>query len=237
MSFVERVSTLAGAREILGVAPGASVDEIRAAWKRVAFETHPDRNGGEREAFDRAKSAYARLMEEHPAPSPKPPEEEVEEEPSPARSEVQRPQITARIEPLSEAAIAACARLLQTHERFPGAAPRDDFVHLGTRNSTGAHTDHVPVSVKREGRDIVFVVAGLLSEGLNRVALPSAELSDRRKIVPRIVVFNSPKAGTGQVVIPASMLQRVVPGARSVRIRFAGAPEAPPADDPSAAGA
>ena len=62
MNFVERVNALAGAREILGVGHRASVDEIRAAWKRLAFETHPDRNGGTRTAFDRAKAAYALLL-------------------------------------------------------------------------------------------------------------------------------------------------------------------------------
>jgi hypothetical protein len=47
---------------VLGVAPGASPDEIRAAWRRVARATHPD-NGGDATAFVAAAAAYDQLGE------------------------------------------------------------------------------------------------------------------------------------------------------------------------------
>lgn len=49
-------------RDVLGVAPGASPEEIRAAWRRVARATHPD-HGGDATAFAVAAAAYARLGE------------------------------------------------------------------------------------------------------------------------------------------------------------------------------
>jgi hypothetical protein len=45
---------------VLGVGPGASPEEIRAAWRRVARATHPD-NGGDAAAFRTAAAAYAQL--------------------------------------------------------------------------------------------------------------------------------------------------------------------------------
>jgi DnaJ domain len=47
---------------VLGVAPGASPDEIRAAWRRAARATHPD-HGGDATAFTAAAAAYAALGE------------------------------------------------------------------------------------------------------------------------------------------------------------------------------
>lgn len=46
---------------VLGVAPHATADDIKAAFRRIALATHPDR-GGDPEAFMRAKAAYDRLM-------------------------------------------------------------------------------------------------------------------------------------------------------------------------------
>ncbi len=43
--------------DVLGIAPTSDAAAIRAAWKRKALETHPDR-GGSAEAFRKAKAAY-----------------------------------------------------------------------------------------------------------------------------------------------------------------------------------
>jgi hypothetical protein len=46
---------------VLGVAPGASLDEVRAAFRRKALELHPDR-GGDPATFIAAKKAYDALV-------------------------------------------------------------------------------------------------------------------------------------------------------------------------------
>lgn len=52
--------------EVLGVAPDAGEEEIREAYRRLAFQHHPDRNRGSRDAASRMKEineAYAILSD------------------------------------------------------------------------------------------------------------------------------------------------------------------------------
>ncbi len=43
--------------EVLGVSKGASADEIKKAYRKVAMQFHPDRNPGDKEAEDKFKEA------------------------------------------------------------------------------------------------------------------------------------------------------------------------------------
>src|SRR6516165_7167536 len=52
--------------EILSVAKGASADEIKKAYRKLAMQYHPDRNAGDDEAaakFKEASEAYAVLSD------------------------------------------------------------------------------------------------------------------------------------------------------------------------------
>jgi len=51
------------AREMLKIPPGASISEIRLAYRRLAFDTHPDR-GGDTEIFLVVGEAYRLLIED-----------------------------------------------------------------------------------------------------------------------------------------------------------------------------
>jgi hypothetical protein len=46
---------------LLGLKPGASLDEIKHAFRKRALETHPDQ-GGDDEMFRAVRSAYERLV-------------------------------------------------------------------------------------------------------------------------------------------------------------------------------
>ena len=52
---------VAKARDILAVAPGASPEDIKAAWQRFRTKHHPDK-GVDAETFKRGKAAYEALM-------------------------------------------------------------------------------------------------------------------------------------------------------------------------------
>jgi hypothetical protein len=67
--FVERVAGAASSASprpvdphaLLGVAPGAPLEEVKAAFRRKALEHHPDR-GGDAAAFIAVKRAYDRIV-------------------------------------------------------------------------------------------------------------------------------------------------------------------------------
>lgn len=51
------------AAEVLGVAPDAGADAVKAAYRDRVKETHPDADGGDEAAFKRVAAAYERLSE------------------------------------------------------------------------------------------------------------------------------------------------------------------------------
>ena len=48
--------------EVLGIEPGASAEDVRAAWRKASRRTHPDR-GGSAEAFREVRDAYMSIVD------------------------------------------------------------------------------------------------------------------------------------------------------------------------------
>ncbi len=79
MNFFEKAQARAHALEVLGLTGHPDADDIRAAYKQLAFDKHPDRCGGtDNDEFIRIAAAYALLKEDkgytsadrlHPAPT------------------------------------------------------------------------------------------------------------------------------------------------------------------------
>jgi len=208
MSPIQKVQARAAALETLGLAGSASPDDIRRAWKRLAFETHPDKSAGESGAFLGVNAAFEYLKSlktdlgseadygpaTHTGSAGTVPHRAV------------RPHIETRTDHLAEDDIAECRALLEDD-------PLEDAA------------DHVAEAVHRKGRDLLYVVPGAAAPGLNRVALPAAVLTGRRKVAPKIVSFRVAGSCVGEILVPEETRLTEFPGARSVRIRFCQPPD------------
>lgn len=64
MNFFEKAQARARALEVLGLTGHPDIDELRAAYKKLAFENHPDRNGGSEAELLKINAAYALLKED-----------------------------------------------------------------------------------------------------------------------------------------------------------------------------
>ena len=64
MEPVDKVRARTDALADLGLPPSASSNEIREAWRQIAFHSHPDHRDGDSSGFSRAKAAYDFLRNE-----------------------------------------------------------------------------------------------------------------------------------------------------------------------------
>ncbi|WP_343080013.1 J domain-containing protein [Ostreiculturibacter nitratireducens] len=227
MSPIEKSRAKSVALKALGLGLYANDVEIRDAWKRIAFETHPDRNGSTHAEFARAKAAYDFLR--NGANDENFLEDETSVSGRSSRSGIaKRPRITTRTVPLSASEAAECQAILAAQACALVNGENAHVVDLDAGgshagHSSGASTDHVPEAVQRHGRHLTYVVRTPLVRGTNRVAVPTALLEDIRKVKPMIVRFLSFKSGPGEIRVPEEVLSNVFPGARIVDIRFSDA--------------
>ena len=64
MDFFEKAQARAHAQEVLGLAAHPDLEDIKAAYKQLAREKHPDRGDGTDDEFVRINAAYALLKED-----------------------------------------------------------------------------------------------------------------------------------------------------------------------------
>ncbi|SDW68463.1 hypothetical protein SAMN05444358_1011498 [Ruegeria halocynthiae] len=206
MEPVSKIKARAEALQVLGLLPGAKANEIREAWRKVAFHDHPDHTGGDYSGFSQAKAAYDFLRREGMTRTG-----------SSDTSVPRRPRLKKRIIELAAEEIKACHDLLN-----PGRTLADFSNPERSGPTDGADTasDHVPDAIGCFGRDLTYFVASPVCEGANRVALPTSVLASCRKAETEVVTFRSKGSGSGEIIIPDPIRERKFPGATSVRIRF-----------------
>lgn len=227
MEPIEKVQARAAALKSLGVGPQATPEEIRTAWRRLAFTSHPDRKGGDLDSFVVARSAYEYLcggMDEDGYLAGV--EAQAHDAVPGTQKPKARPRAAGRVQTFPEEMIAACADLLSetSRDNERGEETPDHVVFLGVRKPSSAEVvhDHIAHSVIRKGRELTFQVPGELSPGLNRVALPTSLLDDPRKTRLRVVAFHFEESGSYRMEIPEDVIADVAPGARMTSIDFVG---------------
>ncbi len=189
----------ADALRALGLPPLASQADIRAAWKRLAFETHPDRICGSESDFSRIRAAYDLLRRETSRPvSQIPP----------------RPRVETRVTEIAADVQRLCRETLERRE-----APAVLWTSWLAALSNREHV-HVASAIRRSGRRIAYLVPTPLGKGTNRVSVPAGDLEDPRRMRPRVLQFTWDATGSGRVEIPAEVVSALFPGARSVHLHF-----------------
>lgn len=184
------------ALRILGLLPRASAEDVRSAFRRLAFETHPDRHAGHEDEFSKIREAYELLKNGDTATSA-----------SPAR-----PSLETRVSDVPEAMQEACRAMLEEgapalESPEPGDGPREE-------------RDHVPRAIRRQGRQVSYLVPTPLAKGTNRVAVPVGDLLDPRRVTSKLVRVTSARRGPGRVEVPDDIREALFPGARNVSIEF-----------------
>lgn len=198
---VELDQSVAKASAVLGVDAMASASEVKSAWKRRAFEMHPDRGTGSHEDLIRINLAYDVLKKRRPdqmradAPKPRAPG-------SRPTSQPVRPDIRSRTHLVTAAEHTACTAALARH---PDAAA----------------TDHTARAIDRKGRRITYTVSTGLAAGLNRIAVPTGFLVDNKSVAPVIVQLETQTMGAATYHVPEATRKALFKGAAEVVIRFA----------------
>ena len=213
MRPVSRIRARAEALESLGATPGATSEEIRSAWKRAAFESHPDRSEGDMSEFIKAKSAYEFLKESEDIA------DVLEEEAAPSTSSNRpRPRPATRIVDFNEDIVTKCSDLLgETRESTEDVIFLDGESAIETDEPV---TDHIADAVVCKGRTLTYLVAANVARGVNRVGLPTALLENPRKPKPRVIAFSFDEEGSFEIDIPNELRNEISSGARQMKIRF-----------------
>ena len=238
MNFFEKAQARAHALKVLGLSGHPDADEIRATYKKLVFEHHPDRTEGSEDLFHRVQAAYAILRDDTGYSSadlkrqaPGDMGDTSFRTTADPRSTVTprrvRSAMTSRITELAQADAHECRKLLDQIDDLAAPDPDETSLRASIMDVIKAaeapfvpHTNHLPFAVRQSGRRISYLVGDYIAVGVNRVAVPTGVFTDSRKVMPAIIRFKSEKEGIGTHVVAPGTLAESFPGAKSVRVHF-----------------
>ncbi len=208
------------ARKVLGVGPGASAGEVRAAWKARVKRDHPDRAGGSAARLMRANLAYEVLM----AGSGEAREAEVAKPSKPERRSGRRgPKGVAPVPEGAQAQGEAQLAAARQRQAFSQAVAGNGGFYVDprrVREGAAVGAQHVASGVEMDGRWVLFVVEAPMQAGDNEVALPLGERDCDRPVVVR---FEAAERGGGRIVLGEAERAVHFPWAEAVEIAFRAA--------------
>ena len=197
MTPLERVSAKSRALATLGLERHVHQGDLKAAFRKLAFEKHPDHASGTTEEFARITDAFRFLSNN--AGELGIPEAPVALPAKPARR-VSRPTIEPTESAFDDLTLSEC------RAAFDGDV---------------SGTIHVASRLYRTGRRLTYYIATSAGPGLNRVAVPTGDLIDARHVGPVIVTLDSREIFGCVYEVPDAVCAKSFPGARSVSFRFA----------------
>ena len=216
------------ARKVLGVPRKPGPGEVRAAWRRLVMQYHPDREGGSEEKTREVNAAYEVLkaLEVHARPVFE--TRRTEPEPAPETGPVDRRNreraFSTKKKAFAETVVDTFKeRLIREDQRraYADAMQRNGGFYTDPRFcdvAKAAGADHVPDEIRISGNEVFFTVLTPMDAGQNRVALPT----DPDGLRPAVVSFRTKQAGRGRVVLPSSERDVHFPWAERVEIEFRG---------------
>lgn len=193
MTPIERLSVRNKALSLLGVSGQPTKSELRKAYRKLAFEKHPDHGRASADEFAQISEAYSLLVDEATDDTM------CRVDPYTARR-VSRPSVRSIKTEFDDRTMDACETAF------------DGIDTVGQR--------HLANALHRKGRILVYSVNSMPKVGVNHVALPTGDLVDTRHIKPVIVDVWSGDVKGMTYNVPAQTCAKLFPGARAVQIRF-----------------
>lgn len=198
MTPIERLSEKSRALAVLGLPKTATILDIRAAYKRLVLEKHPDHSHGSGDEISGITEAYHFLKANADELGIK--DAPVTHTPGRVSRVTSRPSIQPTETRFSDDVLAECQSRL-------------------TENADAAQ--HVSTMLHRLGRKLTYFVPAAPASGANAVVVPTGQLVDHRHAVPQVVPVDASQIAAGVYEVPAEVCSTLFPGARSVQIRFA----------------
>ncbi len=192
MTPIQRISEKSQALDVLSLGKNATTADIRAAFKFLVHEKHPDHGRGTSDEFARINEAYQFLKQNAE-------ELGIRETRVTSRSVNPRPSVKPTETVFSENVLSEC------RSRLDESADR---------------AQHISTMLHRLGRKLTYFVPTVPANGTNDVVVPTGELVDHRHAVPQIVSVNTNEISAGVYDVPQELCEELFPGARSVKIRF-----------------
>ena len=193
MTPIERISEKSRALSVLNLPASSTLGDIRAAYKKLVLEKHPDQGAGTAQEFSEITDAY-RFLKSHAD------ELGIHDRPARVTSQMVRPSVKPTETEFTDDIIDECRSCFDGEE---------DEAH------------HVSTILHRIGRKLTYFVPTKPCNGVNDVVVPTGELVDTRHACPQVVEVNARDISGGVFDVPRELCETLFPGARSVKIRFA----------------
>ncbi len=192
MTPIERVTTRGRALSTLGLSSTVSLEDVRVAYRNIARQRHPDLVAEDVSDFAEVNAAYDYIRKNAK-------ELGIPERTHPSHPSVRRPSISATELDLTESDISECQTALEDYD---------------------CASSHVPVSIRRRGRNLTYIVKSQPNSGTNLIAVPTGALVDSRRVMPQLVSVKDSDIENGAYDVPANLCAELFPGAKAITIKF-----------------